>query len=327
MGYGSLIRRAWERTWRHPFLWVLGLFAPSTVGSCSPGTGGTGTQWRASPEDVERISPGLEPGLREAGRWLIQNQEFVATLVAVLVAGAVILGLLFLVASLIAQGGMARATADLSMGRPSSLRQAWEVGLRLVWRYLLLWLLLILVAVLVSLTVAAFFGLIAVLFSVVTDTPRVILLGVAAVLGVVLLVVAIPVLIAASVVVAFGQRAIAVEDVGPVAALETGARLVWRNLGTTAIAWLINLALSIGAGIAIVLAFLVAAIPPGVVAFVLFSVTGVSEAAIIFAVVAALALVGVLWFLAAVANTFFWHYWTMVYLNLSGRLNARMEPL
>lgn len=280
----------------------------------------------ASPQDVERVSPELEPGLREAGRWLSQNQEFVTTLVALLVAGAVILGLLFLVVSLIAQGGMARATADLSMGRPSSLGQAWGVGLQLIWRYLLLWLLLILVVVLVSLAIAAFFGLIAILFSLASDTPRVILLALAGVLGLVLLVVAIPLLIAVTVVVAFAQRAIAVEDVGPLAALETGIRLVRRNLGTTGIAWLINLALSIGAGIAIVLALLVVAIPLGIVVFVLFSVTGVSEVAILFAVAAVLALVGVLWFFAAVANTFFWHYWTMVYLNFAGRLNARMEP-
>ena len=27
MEYGRIVRDAWQITWRHPFLWVLGLFA------------------------------------------------------------------------------------------------------------------------------------------------------------------------------------------------------------------------------------------------------------------------------------------------------------
>jgi hypothetical protein len=41
MDYGALIREAWGTTWRHRFLWVLGLFAGGAVG-VSAGGGGNG---------------------------------------------------------------------------------------------------------------------------------------------------------------------------------------------------------------------------------------------------------------------------------------------
>jgi hypothetical protein len=41
--YGALIREAWQTTWRHPYVWILGRFAGGAVGVASGGgAGGNG---------------------------------------------------------------------------------------------------------------------------------------------------------------------------------------------------------------------------------------------------------------------------------------------
>lgn len=323
MEYGSLIRRAWMLTWRHRFLWVLGLFASSTVGSCSPiGGGGPGMQWRTGPEEMRRVSPDLEGALRFGERWFSANLD-VVLVVAVLAA---LLGLVAAVLSLLAQGAMARATADLALDRPTTLGAAWGAGVRLFWRYLFLWLLFIALAIAVGLVVALFWGLTFAASQFPADPSRTILTAAAGLVATLTSLISIPVFIALSVVVAFAQRAIAVEDVGPVDALGISLRLVRSHLGTSALVWLINLALAFAFGIAIAIGVVVIVIPLGVVAAALFAITGVSVASIAYLVAAVLALIIAAWIMGAVANSFFWNYWTLAYLRLTDRLTDRLEP-
>jgi hypothetical protein len=116
MDYGLLIRDAWLTTWRHQFLWVLGLFAV-TVGTL--GVGGS-----ALPV------PSLE-----------QLQALAPSLVQLEVAIAVI-ALVAAVVSAIARGGMTQATLTLESGEPISFWFALRAGRRLFWRFLLLLVLL-----------------------------------------------------------------------------------------------------------------------------------------------------------------------------------------
>ena len=325
MDYGVLIRRSWSITWRYRFLWVLGLFAATSVGSCSPSSGNGGVQYQLGPGDLGRISPDLERAFGGATfeRMLLPNWQ----LILIGVALVLLLVLAFLIVSLIAQGSMAAATGDLSMNRPASLGAAWGSGLRLFWRYLALWALLIGVGILVVLALVVAAGLLVALASIAGEGPRVAFIVVGGLLGLLLLLIAIPVLIAVSVLVGFAQRAIALEDTGPLAALEAGLRLLRNNLGTSAIAWLINLGLSIGAGIAIGVGFVVLLIPLGGVTLILFRTVGVTVASVSYAVLAFLLVIAGSWVLAAIANTFFWNYWTMIYLRFTGRLTERLEPV
>lgn len=322
MDYGELIKKSWRMMWQHRFLWVLGLFATSTVGSCSPSGGNGPVQYQMGPGDVDRLPPEWEQGLGQIPEQLLApNRELILTIAI----GAAVLGLIAMVLSLIAQGAMARATADLAEGRESSLGPAWSTGLSLFWRYVVLWLILIGVGILVALVVAIAIGVLVAMVSFTGDAARVIFLIVAGIVGLVLVVVAVPAFIAVSVAVAFAQRAIAVENTGPLSGLESGFRLIRRNLGTSALAWLISLALSVGVGVAVTLAVVVLLIPLGGIAAVLFMSTGVTAASIIYAVLALLVFIAAVWVLAGVANSFFWSYWTLVYMRLTGRLTERLD--
>src|SRR5579885_1038669 len=132
MDYGSLIRDAWLITWRHRFLWVLGLFTGTAVGSCS-GFGGNPFQLPS-----RTGAPGGAPGaplgavMTTITDWILAHP-----LVVVVAALAIMLIVLaFIALSLVAQGGMTLATVRLGEDRPVSPGEAWRGGFRYFWRFL-----------------------------------------------------------------------------------------------------------------------------------------------------------------------------------------------
>src|SRR5215210_3671580 len=157
MDYGRLIRDAWQITWRHPFLWILGLFAGGAAGASfgSGGRGGGAAAPTAPPMDGRPI-PGLDVSPEAVASWAVDHVGLLVALAGLLV----LVGLVLLVVSLIAQGGLAGATADFASGRSSSLGRAWRTGLHLFWRYAGLWLLLLAAVILVGAIIAAFVALV-----------------------------------------------------------------------------------------------------------------------------------------------------------------------
>src|SRR5215212_3185685 len=131
-------------TWRHPFLWVLGLFAGGAAGASFGGGGGGGDHARPR-MDGTHLS-GVDFGPEAMMAWATGHVGMIVGIAALLV----LVVLTLLVVSLIAQGGMAGATAELATGRPSSFGRAWRAGVHLFWRYAGLWLLLLAAVTLVG---------------------------------------------------------------------------------------------------------------------------------------------------------------------------------
>ncbi len=312
MDYGALIRSAWGTTWHHRFLWILGLFAGGAIGIGGVGRNGPGMQWQIAPREMERVLPAAAAEAQQAEYWVATHAGLVIGAIAMLLA----LGLALLVISIIAQGGMVEATVDLASGRPASFGQAWRAGLHLFWRYVGLYLLLIAAAIVAAATLGAAGA--AVLASLASGAPpNPVVAAIAGVVGVVLLLAGAVVAIGLSIVVAYAQRAIYAEDAGPLLALRAGWQLLRTHPGTSALTWLVNLALVIGIGIAATLA--VVAVAAVLVALGL-GVWAISEAAgVAYLVLAALGVLAGGALVVAVINTFFWNYWTLAYLQLSGR--------
>jgi hypothetical protein len=114
MDYARLLRESWRITWRHPFLWVLGLFAGGTAGvSIGGGSGG--------PSDPHRVRvplTGVEGGTEHMLQWAAANGGLIAAVIGVVA----LIALTLLIVSLIAQGGLTGATADFAIGRSSRLK-------------------------------------------------------------------------------------------------------------------------------------------------------------------------------------------------------------
>ena len=96
----------------------------------------------------------------------------------------------------------------------------------------------------------------------------------------------------ASIVLAYAERAIVSHDLGPLQALRYGWSIFERNVGASLLAWIVSVGISAVAGIA-----------AGV------AIAGLSTVGVIVALIA----------IAAIANTFFWSYWTVAYLRLDAR--------
>lgn len=311
MDYGRVVRDAWDVTWRYRSLWILGLFAGGVAAPQCAWSGGGGPPDART--DPSRFAPGVpaDDVSAEIAGWVAANIALLATLALVLV----VVALAAFVISLIAQGGMTRAGADAVEGRAPTLGKTWAAGLRLFWRFLALWLAILLVfigvAILVALVAALLVGLAQ------SEAPA---LGVAVlVLGLPLLALGLLLAIGVAIVVPLAQRAIALEDLGPIGGLRAGWRLARANLGASLLVWILSIGLGLAAGFGIVIALAVIAIPLTLVGFTLWSAAGWSAATALFVVIAAVLVIGVLVVAGAMLNTFFWHYWTMAYLRLSGR--------
>jgi len=258
------------------------------------------------------------------------------------------------VLSFIAQGGMAQATADLATGHTSSLGRAWSAGLHLFWRYVGLWLVLIAAALTVGAIAAMLFGAaVATGVSAVflgqapwlgigmgvliggaivaafvwfmlrmtreSSVPRWIVIVGSTLFALPLFTVAIVAALLLSIVVAFAQRAIAVEDIGPIDALGAGWRLSRTHLGDSLLTWLVNVGLALATGIAIGLSVLGVLVLLAGVGGAVFAIAGLSAPLFAYIGLGGLLLLVAVVTLAGIANTFFWTFWTLAYFRLSGR--------
>ena len=337
MDYGSLIGQAWIITWRYRFLWLLGILAGGAVGIPS-------FSWQINSHDMQQSSPELAAAAAGLEQWALAN---IGLLIGVAAVG-VLLALVLLVLSFIAQGGMAQATADLATGHRSSLGRAWSAGLHLFWRYVGMWLVLVAAAIIVAATIGAVVAA-AVLVSVAgeasgvglaigalaaaaivvgfvafvvqtigeTPVPRWLIIVGATLFALPLFTVLLVISLALSIVVAFAQRAIAVENVGPIDALRSGWQLARAHVGESLLTWLINIGLAIGTGLTALMGIGAAVAVLGAIGFALFSIAGLTAPTIAYIGIGGIALLGLVLTVAGIANAFFWTYWTLAYLHLS----------
>ena len=183
------------------------------------------------------------------------------------------------------------AASDLAVGHPSSPGRAWSAGLPLFWRYAGLWLVLAALAIPIALRVL------------IAAPPFVLLLAAG---------------LSSSGVVAFAQRALVVEDVGPMAALRSSWQLARHHIRESLLSWQVNVGVALASGIAIV-ALVTAAL--GVLVALealLFAAAGPSTPTLVYPALAGIVSVGGVLTLAGAVNTFCWTFWTLVYLHLRG---------
>jgi hypothetical protein len=263
---------------------------------------------------------------------------------------ATLLLIALLIVSFIAQGGIAEATADLAQGRTSSFARAWSAGVHLFWRYVGLWLVLALAAVLIAAaiglvaavavalatlgqspafgigvaaaaSIAVIVGFDYVAFHLVPKNaaPAWLVVTLATLFALPLFTVFIVVALLLSIVVAFAQRAIAVENIGPVASLRSGWSLMRAHLGDSLMTWLINVGLTLACGIACLAGVVGVLVVLGGIGAVVFAFAGFTAPTVAYMGLGSIVFLAIALTLIGIANAFFWTYWTLAYLRLSGR--------
>jgi hypothetical protein len=298
MDYGLLITRSFTIIWRYRYLWLLGaLGGGEGVGAYNPVTNlGSSFQNRGGGPPSGQVTSWLTVGLP-------------------LIIGLGTLLLLLLIAyffvSCITYGATVRAAAEHDAERPFDLTLAWQAGVGTFAPILLLRLLVLLLWLVVVLVVG---GLIALgVVSVVNQQGAVATL--AFVVGSLLLLLLIPIAIAVGIAVQLATRAIVLEQLGTMAAIERGFRLLFGRLGRVLLVWLLSIPLGIAAGLLLVILLTVAGLPLVALAALAFATGGV--AALLTVAVFLLFLYTVASILAGGAvGSYLTTYWTLAFRRL-----------
>lgn len=313
MNYGELIKDAFWITWRNRFLWFFGFF----VGGASAGVNLNIPSGNFGGFDDEDFGEPGRGGFGDAasdldpGQWILDNLALVLFVAAVVL----LIVVLFIVMSLISQGALAESVAALDRGEDRRFSSAFGAGVSNFWRVLgyllLIWVISLGLLLAIGVPLAL---LVAVVFAVAESVGvRVLTVVLAVLAGIVLLLV---VFVPLSIVWQFGLREVVVRRGGVVGSVGGGYRLFRRNLGKSLVLLLIQIAISIGAGLALLIATLLLGLILAAPALILFA-ADLGTAGIVAGIVAGLILLPLLLVASGALGAFNHSYWTLAYLRLT----------
>ncbi len=253
MDYGQLMKRAWNLIWEHKFLILLGVLVALGSGGGNAGNAassfGDGNAGVQLPSDFEFSFRGIMES--------ISIPRYAAISIVIIAGVLLIVGLAVWVLSLVSRGGLIAGVNELDAGQPSSFSDAFRAGWKKVWTLLGIGLIpaipALLLAVLGAVAAAIYVGNMRVD---VVASPNVVITILAA--SVSFLLVAITVVL--SLLQGLANRACMLEDERVFAAYKRGFSVLMGNVGSALVLFLIQLAVSIGIGIVMILPGIVMAL-------------------------------------------------------------------
>ena len=249
---GRIVSRSFSITWRHRWLWLLGVF------------GGGGVGARAN----YNYSPNVPQG-DAIGRFVSQHM-------ALLVAGLAVLAAIVLISILLACVAVPAATwaaLQLDAGREVGLRQAWGEGTKRFWRYLRL----VLLRGLLSLLIAVAAAVLAVLGFLVYAAGGNATLLLLVPLGLLLFVAFIGLLLVVSFGLTWSDRLLVILGVGAMDSIRAGWWLFRHNKLNTVVLSVVLGVINFGASVALLFAASLASFPGISLLVLYFTRPGVSS--------------------------------------------------
>jgi hypothetical protein len=300
MNYGDLLSEAFRLTWRNRYLWFFGFFIAGGGGSFNFPANFGGEEVR------NPFGPVAGPL-----QWISDNLVLFLTVV---ISVIVLLALVFLVLSIISQGALAESIAALHRGETRGFGSAFRAGTANFWRVLGLKVLFFLIALglLLVIFLPVVLGALAA-FSLTDSTGLRVL---AVVLGVLFVFVALVVVfLPFAIVNQFGLRELVVSRRRITESIAGGFRLFRRNIGRSLLVWLIQLAVMLGLGIAVLVVLVIlGAILLGP-AIALFA-TDHATAGVVAGVVGGVLFLVPVFVISGAIGAFNHAYWTLAYLRL-----------
>jgi hypothetical protein len=279
---------------------LLALFAGESGGGFNFNSSSTpGTNGRRGTPDLAAIN-------QQITQWL---SDHIGLILGASVA-FLLIAIAFFVLAAVCEGAVVRAAAEHDAERPFGLGLAWRVGTATMGAMIRFRLLLIALALpLLVLFLALVIGIVSSIGS--QNGGEVAVLGI---LGFLLVLAAIPFLIALFLLDRLGTRALVLEQLGAVASLRRAYTLLTKRLGRLLLVGLVAIAVAIVAGIGLAIIGAIVVVPVAILTFDLY--TSGSSAWWLVIVLAALVLLPVVLvisgFLSAQSST----YWTLAFRRL-----------
>src|SRR5437867_1779507 len=226
MQYTDIVWRSFRISWRHKYLWLIALFSGEGGGNFgSGGGGGGGGGAGGGTQATGNIDTAAMQD--QITRFLTDNAGLILVLV---VAWLVLVGIFFIIAA-ICEGATIRATAEHDAERPWGLGMSWRAGMHTLWAVVRFRLLLIALGLPLALLVVGLLAgiVIAILNQNAGAAVPLILVGL------LLIVAGIPYAIYLFFLDLLGSRALVLEQLGAVASIARGHRLLIKRLGRTLI--------------------------------------------------------------------------------------------
>ena len=303
MNFGEVLSKAWQIVWKFKVLWLFGILAGCAYqGSSGSGSGSSGLRYTFEGEE-------LPPQMQEFfNRTFGAVDEWQITLiVSAIILVVLVLILIGLVLGTFGRIGLVRGTVLADGGAEKlSAGQLFGEGRRYFWRVLGLNLVIGVLSFLLVIAVA----LIAIFTSMFT-------LGLALILWIPLLCLAVPIGWAISVLIEQMNTALVVDDLGIFEAIERGWDVFQKNIGSMIVVGLVLILGAWLAGLLIAAPFLLLMVPVGVGLFT----TG-QQSLLSIGLICGLIYLPVLIVLGGILNAYVGSAWTLTYLRLTGKAAA-----
>jgi hypothetical protein len=294
MDISAIFKRAWEITWKHKGLWVLGILA-----NCSGGGSQGSSNITRIPE--YQFDGGESPQLE---RWFqsVPEETWIAFTIAI-VCGLLLLALVFWVLAVIGNGGLIAAFQMAETGETVTLGNAFQKGMGYFWKLLAIQLILGLA------TMAVF---IPVIIGIVGLSVLTLGIGLICLIPVICLL--IPLGIAITIYTLLTQIALVVEELDIVTAFQRAWEVLRSKLGEVAVMGLI---LGVGgfvAGLILAIPFFLMALP--LVTGLILDTDMSSIAGLSITVIGILLYLPILLVAGGIMRTFITGSWTLTYRSL-----------
>lgn len=296
MDISAIFKRAWEITWKHKGLWVLGILA---------GCSGGGSQ---SSSSVSRIPEYQFEGgeFPRFERWAQSVPEETWVVIAIaIVCGLLLLALVFWVLAAIGNGGLIAGFQMAETGETLTLASAFQQGLTFFWKLLLIQLIVGIASLLIFLPLIV--G--GVLLSVFT-------LGIGVICFLPLICLLIPLSLAITIYTLLAQIATIVERLEIIAAFQRAWEVLRTNIGEVVVMGLI---LGVGGfivGLVLAMPFIFMALP--VITGIAVGTETSGIAGLSVTVVGILLYIPILIVASGIMRTFITGSWTLTYRSLIG---------
>ncbi len=258
MDYGQLLSRAWNIIWEHKFLILLGVLV--ALGSAGGGGGsnanfstGKGDFDFNPPDDFEFHPPDI---LDDFGL-----PAFGIVVILILIGIAFIFGLAFWVLSTISRGGLIAGVSVIDAGGTSSFGQAFRAGWQKGWTLIGIGIVPAIpgfILLVLGIMIAASYFWVAQVGAGDTPAPPINAAGGIAILG--LVCVLLPIALVLGLLRTFANRACMLKDTGVFASYKRGFSVLMGNFGPALVLFLIQIAINIGLGIAMILPSIIMAL-------------------------------------------------------------------
>jgi MFS family permease len=321
----GILKEAWGATWREKKLWILGLFVGGSAGASSfnwtsgPGeTGGSQGDWDPSQWEADLDIP--QEGFEQFGREVeaLFTSGAIPDWLPWLIAGIgflILLGMVFWVLSIAAQGGLIEQTNEALAGRTVSVRQGWRTGFRRWFRVFAVGFLLALPIILLGIVLTLVFGATAFMFIADSSEPIVGLLSLGVLVPFAVIAgIAVGVLIALLQEVAYRHAVLG--DQTAVESIKTAWADLFAKRGLVTM-WLVMLVVGIGVAVASALVFLPIIVAVGLI--VGAAVLGAGLAGLWLLLPLGLVVIALGMVFKAVYSTFSYAAWTEFYRRMIGR--------